>query len=108
MEITKILSIIKIYTFAHRLAISFFFFFCLFFSLFFLCFSLKASSLYTYFVNRFSQIFGPVQSILKFKDIDEVIARANATSYGLGAGVLTNDLKKAIKVVDNIQAGTVW
>ena len=54
------------------------------------------------------QIFGPVQSILKFKDIDEVISRANATSYGLGSGVLTNDINKAMKVVNGIEAGTVW
>lgn len=54
------------------------------------------------------EIFGPVQSILKFKDIDEVIARANATSYGLGSGVLTNDINKAHKVINGIEAGTVW
>ena len=35
------------------------------------------------------EIFGPVQSILKFDDVDEVIARANKSSYGLGAGVVT-------------------
>lgn len=54
------------------------------------------------------QIFGPVQSILKFKDIDEVITRANDTSFGLGSGVLTNDINKAMKVVNGIEAGTVW
>ncbi|XP_066925320.1 aldehyde dehydrogenase 1A1-like [Clytia hemisphaerica] len=54
------------------------------------------------------EIFGPVQSILKFKDTDEVIKRANATTYGLGSGVLTNDLKTAIKVVNRLQAGSVW
>ncbi|XP_066925319.1 aldehyde dehydrogenase 1A1-like [Clytia hemisphaerica] len=54
------------------------------------------------------EIFGPVQSILKFKDIDEVIARANATAYGLGSGVLTKDIDKAMKVVNGIEAGTVW
>jgi len=54
------------------------------------------------------EIFGPVQSILKFKDTDEVIKRANNTSFGLGSGVLTKDINKAMKVVNGIQAGTVW
>ena len=49
-----------------------------------------------------------MQSILKFKDTDEVIARANATAYGLGSGVLTKDIDKAMKVVNGIEAGTVW
>lgn len=54
------------------------------------------------------EIFGPVQSILKFKSIDEVIKRANATTYGLAAGVITNDINKALKIVNSIKAGTVW
>ena len=37
------------------------------------------------------EIFGPVKSILRFEDNDEVIARANATNYGLGAGVMTQN-----------------
>lgn len=39
------------------------------------------------------EIFGPVQSILKFKTVEEVIERANNTIYGLAAGVLTNGIK---------------
>ncbi len=35
------------------------------------------------------EIFGPVQSILKFKDMDELVGRANATTYGLAAGIIT-------------------
>lgn len=53
------------------------------------------------------EIFGPVQSILKFKDTDEVIKRANATNYGLGAGLFTNDLNTAIKVSSRLDAGQV-
>jgi len=56
----------------------------------------------------FLQIFGPVQSILKFRDIDEVIDMANDTHYGLGAGVFTKDLDTALSVANRLQAGTVW
>ena len=54
------------------------------------------------------QIFGPVQQIIKFKDINEVIKRANDTSYGLAASVYTKDLDKAVIVSNSLQAGTVW
>jgi acyl-CoA reductase-like NAD-dependent aldehyde dehydrogenase len=54
------------------------------------------------------EIFGPVQSILKFKDVDDAIDQANDTTYGLGAGILTNDLNTALVVSSNIRAGTVW
>ncbi|KAM9330703.1 aldehyde dehydrogenase 1A1-like [Gastrophryne carolinensis] len=54
------------------------------------------------------EIFGPVQQIMKFKTIDEVIKRANNTEYGLAAGVFTKDLDKAITVSNALQAGTVW
>lgn len=54
------------------------------------------------------EIFGPVQSILKFKDIDEVIKRANATNYGLGAGLFTNDLNTVHKVSSRLDAGQVY
>jgi len=54
------------------------------------------------------QIFGPVQSILKFKDIDEVIDMANDSHYGLAAGVYTKDLDTAIRVANSFEAGTVW
>ena len=42
------------------------------------------------------EIFGPVQSILKFSTLEEIIERANATNYGLAAGVLTKDINKAL------------
>ncbi len=54
------------------------------------------------------EIFGPVMSILKFSDIDEVIARGNDTCFGLAAAVWTNDVKKAHRVAAELQAGTVW
>uniref|UniRef100_D3ZCV5 Aldehyde dehydrogenase family 1, subfamily A7 n=1 Tax=Rattus norvegicus TaxID=10116 RepID=D3ZCV5_RAT len=54
------------------------------------------------------EIFGPVQQIMKFKSIDEVIKRANNTPYGLAAGVFTKDLDRAITVSSALQAGTVW
>lgn len=54
------------------------------------------------------EIFGPVVCILKFKDIDEVLARANNTSFGLAAGVFTKDINTAFKFSSFIEAGTVW
>ena len=54
------------------------------------------------------EIFGPVMSVIAFKETDEVIARANKTDYGLAAGVWTNDIKKAHAVANGVRAGTVW
>lgn len=54
------------------------------------------------------EIFGPVMSILKFKDINEVIKRSNKTSYGLAAAVWTKDINKAYTVANALRAGTVW
>ncbi|KAH0549409.1 aldehyde dehydrogenase family 1 member A3-like [Cotesia glomerata] len=54
------------------------------------------------------EIFGPVQSILKFESLEDVIKRANDTNYGLGAGVLTNDINKAIKFAQAVDSGNVW
>ncbi|KAK8971841.1 hypothetical protein V6N11_075666 [Hibiscus sabdariffa] len=54
------------------------------------------------------EIFGPVQSILKFKDMDELIPRANQTRYGLAAGVFTNDLDTANTLTRALRVGTVW
>jgi retinal dehydrogenase len=54
------------------------------------------------------EIFGPVQSIFKFKDIDDVIEQANDTHYGLAAAVFTKDLNTALLVSNSLQAGTVW
>uniref|UniRef100_A0A4W4GP74 Aldehyde dehydrogenase domain-containing protein n=1 Tax=Electrophorus electricus TaxID=8005 RepID=A0A4W4GP74_ELEEL len=54
------------------------------------------------------EIFGPVQQIMKFKTIEEVIERANNTEYGLTAAVFTSDISKAMAVSTAVQAGTVW
>ena len=54
------------------------------------------------------EIFGPVMSVLSFADEDEVIARANATEYGLSAGVFTRDLARAHRVIAKLEAGTCW
>ncbi|KAI3835951.1 hypothetical protein MKW92_026979 [Papaver armeniacum] len=54
------------------------------------------------------EIFGPVQSILKFKDLSEVIKRSNATTYGLAAGVFTQNIDTANTLARALKAGTVW
>jgi len=54
------------------------------------------------------EIFGPVQQILKFKTMEEVIERANKTYYGLAAGVLTKDVNTALTFAQAVQAGSVW
>jgi betaine-aldehyde dehydrogenase len=54
------------------------------------------------------EIFGPVMSVLEFEDEEEVIERANATEFGLAAGVFTNDLTRAHRVIARLQAGTCW
>ena len=54
------------------------------------------------------EIFGPVMSILEFEDEREVIERANATEFGLAAGVFTNDLTRGHRVIAQLQAGTCW
>jgi len=54
------------------------------------------------------EIFGPVMSILRFSDEDEVIQRANATQYGLAAGLFTQTLSRAHRVIAQIEAGICW
>ena len=54
------------------------------------------------------EIFGPVLAAIDFVDVDEAIARANDSMYGLAAGVWTRDIKKAHYVASKLQAGTVW
>ena len=54
------------------------------------------------------EIFGPVQSVFKFHTIEEVIERANNTTYGLGSGVFTSDINKALTMTQALQAGSVW
>jgi aldehyde dehydrogenase (NAD+) len=54
------------------------------------------------------EIFGPVLATIEFSDLDEAIARANDTQYGLAAAVWTKDVKKAHYVARKLQAGTIW
>ncbi len=54
------------------------------------------------------EAFGPVLPLLKFTDVEEVIARANDTEYGLAASVWSNDSEKAKAIASRIEAGTVW
>jgi aldehyde dehydrogenase (NAD+) len=54
------------------------------------------------------EIFGPVMQVLRFKDVDEVVRRANTTDYGLAAAVWTRDIKKAHTIAEQLRAGTVW
>lgn len=54
------------------------------------------------------EIFGPVLSVLKFKDVDEIVNRANNTTFGLAAAVWTRDVTKAHRLANEIKAGTVW
>lgn len=54
------------------------------------------------------EIFGPVQSILKFSTLDEVIDRANNTNYGLASGILTKNINHALTFAASVEAGSVW
>jgi betaine-aldehyde dehydrogenase len=54
------------------------------------------------------EIFGPVMSILIYDSEEEVIRRANATDYGLAAGVVTRDLNRAHRVIHKLEAGICW
>lgn len=54
------------------------------------------------------KIFGPVQSIHKFESFEEVVDRANDSNYGLGAGVVTNDVNVALAFIRHVRAGSVW
>jgi phenylacetaldehyde dehydrogenase len=54
------------------------------------------------------EIFGPVVTAIPFKDVDQIGPAANETVYGLAAGVWTNDLTKAHRLIPQLRAGTVW
>lgn len=54
------------------------------------------------------EIFGPVMAVLKFRDEQEVIRRANNTHYGLAAGIFTQNLSRAHRVIHQLQAGICW
>ena len=54
------------------------------------------------------EIFGPVLSVLRFKDTGEMLKQVNATPYGLAGGVWTSDITRALRVASAIDSGAVW
>ena len=54
------------------------------------------------------EIFGPVMSVLRFEEESEVIQRANNTRFGLAAGVFTQDISRAHRVINELEAGICW
>jgi (Z)-2-((N-methylformamido)methylene)-5-hydroxybutyrolactone dehydrogenase len=54
------------------------------------------------------EVFGPVLSAIRFTDLDEAVAIANDTPYGLAAGVWTQNMRRALTMAERLQAGTVW
>ena len=54
------------------------------------------------------EIFGPVMCVLDFETEEEALERANATEFGLAASVFTNDLTRALRFTDQLEAGMIW
>lgn len=54
------------------------------------------------------EVFGPVLSVIRFKDEDEAVRIANDTPFGLAAGVWTQSMRRALAMTDRIRAGTIW
>jgi phenylacetaldehyde dehydrogenase len=54
------------------------------------------------------EIFGPVVTVMPFSDVDDLVAKANNTQFGLAAAVWTRDIKKAHRIASELRAGTVW
>ncbi|HEV2597953.1 aldehyde dehydrogenase family protein [Sphingopyxis sp.] len=52
--------------------------------------------------------FGPILPVIRYSDIDDVVARANASPYGLGASVWSRDVDRAVTVANRIESGSVW
>lgn len=60
------------------------------------------------YLHFYFQIFGPVQSIFKFETFEEVLDRANNTTYGLAAGIFTTNINTALQYSKHVEAGNVW
>ncbi len=54
------------------------------------------------------EVFGPILAVMRFRDEEEAVRLANATDYGLAAGVWTRDLNRALRMTERLEAGTVW
>ncbi|WP_408011103.1 aldehyde dehydrogenase family protein [Pseudalkalibacillus sp. A8] len=54
------------------------------------------------------EIFGPAATVTRWRDVDEVIKIANDVKYGLAAGIMTEDLEKALDTANKLEAGSVW
>ncbi|ERV81021.1 TPA: aldehyde dehydrogenase family protein [Pseudomonas aeruginosa] len=54
------------------------------------------------------EAFGPILPLLRFSDVDEVIARANASDYGLAGAVWSKDVARAVEIAKRLETGTVW
>lgn len=54
------------------------------------------------------EVFGPVLSVIGFHDEDDALALANDVRFGLGAGVWTSDIGRALRMAERIRSGTVW
>ena len=54
------------------------------------------------------EAFGPVLPLLRYSDVDDAIARTNASEYGLAGAVWSNDIDKAVEVASRMETGTVW
>jgi aldehyde dehydrogenase (NAD+) len=54
------------------------------------------------------EVFGPVLAVIPFDDDEEAISIANDVAYGLAAGVWTQSMRRALKMAERLQAGTVW
>lgn len=58
-------------------------------------------------INK-EEIFGPVVAVSKFKTLEEVVEKANNSTYGLAAAVFTSNISTSINVANKLEAGTVW